>query len=420
MRVRLVVCFTWLAVSLSSPIAAQQPGAVASIRGRTIDPQRRGVQATIRVVQLGNGLTRESQADADGYFAITSLPPGTIDLMVTAAGFAERRISGIRLEVGQAAKVEVPLQLSAIEEQLTVAGDADSVDVLGSLVGSVISAREIESLPLNGRNFLELAFLTPGSAPAPNFDPTKAQSVLVSSAGQAGRGGNITIDGMDDNDDVVGGPLQNISQDAVQEFQVATNRFSAELGRSAGSVINVVTRSGGDVARGSAAIFLRDQAWQALPATLDRELVRDPPFDRQQFSATFGGPLQRQKVFAFGALEVRNQDGGTLVGIRDTVSRTIGRAYAAAPLDDLLTTARVDWRASTADDLILRYSGQREDDVSSSALCRSCRRAPASATPSTRSTSVSRGRFRSAGSGSIRWSKCSTSSTSPISSAPRR
>ena len=92
---------------------AQQPGAVASIRGRTIDPQRRGVQATIRVVQLGNGLTRESQADADGYFAITSLPPGTIDLIVTAAGFAERRISGVRLEVGQAAEVEVPLQLSA-------------------------------------------------------------------------------------------------------------------------------------------------------------------------------------------------------------------------------------------------------------------------------------------------------------------
>ena len=192
-------------------------------------------------------MTRESRADADGYFAIASLPPGTIDLIVSAAGFAERRVTGVRLEVGQAAEVDVPLQLSAVEEQLTVAGDAGSVDVLGSVVGSVISAREIESLPLNGRNFLELAFLTPGSAPAPNFDPTKAQSVIVSSAGQAGRGGNITIDGMDDNDDVVGGPLQNIPQDAVQEFQVATNRFSAELGRSAGSAINVVTRSGSDV-----------------------------------------------------------------------------------------------------------------------------------------------------------------------------
>jgi hypothetical protein len=199
MRVRLGLCLGLFLLSLAAPATAQQPGAAASIRGRAIDPQRRGVQATIRVVQLGNGLTRESVTDAEGYFAITSLPPGTIDLVVSATGFAERRIAGVRLEVGQAAEVEVPLLLSPIEERLTVSGDAGSVDVLGSSVGSVISAREIESLPLNGRNFLELAFLTPGSAPAPNFDPTKAQSVIVSSAGQAGRGGNITIDGMDDN-----------------------------------------------------------------------------------------------------------------------------------------------------------------------------------------------------------------------------
>src|SRR5439155_15209014 len=138
-------------------------------------------------------------------------------VIVSASGFAARRLLGIHLEVGQAAEVEIVLQLSPVHEQVTVAGDAGTVNVLGSVVGSVISAREIESLPLNGRNFLELAFLTPGSAPAPNFDPTKAQSVLVSSAGQAGRGGSIIVDGMDDNDDVVGGPLQNISQDAVQE-----------------------------------------------------------------------------------------------------------------------------------------------------------------------------------------------------------
>jgi hypothetical protein len=328
------------------------------------------VQATIRVVQLSNGLTRDSRADADGFFVIASLPPGTIDLIVSASGFADRRVTGVRLEVGQAAEVDVPLQLSAVEEELTVAGDAGSVDVLGSVVGSVISAGEIESLPLNGRNFLELAFLTPGSAPAPNFDPTKAQSVLVSSAGQAGRGGNITIDGMDDNDDVVGGPLQNIPQDAVQEFQVATNRFSAELGRSAGSAINVVTRSGSDVLRGSAAAYLRDQAWQALPATLDRDLVEDPPFDRQQLSFTLGGPLRPQTVFAFGALEIRNQDGGTEIGVRDAAARTIRRAFAPAPLDDLLGTLRVDWRASAADDVSVRYSIQREEDISASALDR--------------------------------------------------
>src|SRR5262249_867010 len=147
---------------------------------------------------------------ADGYFTLAGLPPDAIELVVRAPGFADRHVGGIELEVGQTAEVAVDLQVSAVSEQVIVTGDAGTVNVLASAVASVVSAREIESLPLNGRNFLELAFLTPGNAPAPNFDPTKAQSVIVSSAGQAGRGGNITIDGMDDNDDVVGGPLMNV------------------------------------------------------------------------------------------------------------------------------------------------------------------------------------------------------------------
>jgi hypothetical protein len=351
---------------ITSPAAAQQPGASAALRGRVLDPQKRGVTAQVRIVDQRTGLTRETEADPAGNFALTNIPPGDIDLTVSAQGFAERRVQGIHLEVGQAAQVDVDLQLSAVQEAIIVAGDAGTVNVLSSVVGSVVSAREIESLPLNGRNFLELAFLTAGNSPAPNFDPTKAQSVIVSSSGQAGRGGNVTIDGMDDNDDVVGGPLQNISQDAVQEFQVATNRFSAELGRSAASVINVVTKSGGDTVHGSAGVYLRDQAWQALPATLDRTQAGDPPFNRQQVPLTIGGPISRNGLFGFGSVEVRHQNGGVLVGVRDIAARTIRRAFAPAPLDDLLTTLRVDWRAGTNDAVMLRYSGQRENDTASS------------------------------------------------------
>jgi outer membrane receptor protein involved in Fe transport len=358
----------WLLLAPVVAAAGQQPGAVATLRGRVLDPQRRGVEAQVRLVQLSTGLARETQSDAAGRFAVTSIPPGDVDLVVSAPGFAERRIEGIRLEVGQAAEVEIALQLSAVEERIVVAGDAGTVNVLGSVVGAVISAGEIESLPLNGRNFLELAFLTPGNAPAPNFDPTKAQSVVVSSAGQAGRGGNITIDGMDDNDDVVGGPLQNIAQDAVQEFQVATNRFSAEFGRSASSIVNVVTRSGGETPHGSAAVYLRDQSWQALPETIDPALTGDPPFDRQQLALTLGGPLLAQRLFGFGAVEVRNQDGGVQVGVRDPLSNTIGRTFAAAPLDDLLPTLRLDWRATSNDGITVRYSAQHEDDIAASSL----------------------------------------------------
>lgn len=350
-------------------LCAQQPGADATIRGRVVDPQRRGITAHVQVVQPSTDLTRDTDADASGHFAVTNLAPGTVNVIVTAPAFATRRIEGLTLAVGGAVDVDIELLLSGGQESVTVGALASVVDVLSSSVGAVISAREIDSLPLNGRNFLELALLTPGNAPAPNFDPTKGRSVVVSSAGQMGRGGNVTIDGMDNNDDVVGGPLLNLTQDAVQEFRVATNGFSAELGRSAGSVINVVTKSGSDDTHGTAAVFLRDRAWQSSPATLESTLADDMPFRRQQVPFTFGGPLRRQRLFGFAALEWRNEDGGVLVGSRNTASRTIARTFAVAPLDDLLGTARVDWRAA-GDTVTLRYSGQREDDISASKLDR--------------------------------------------------
>jgi hypothetical protein len=233
-------------------------------------------------------------------------------------------------------------------------------------VDGVIPAARIDALPLNGRNFLELALLVPGNQPTPNFDPTKSNSVLISSAGQLGRGGNVTIDGQDNNDDVVGGPLLNLPIDAVQEFQIATTRYGADLGRSASSVINVVTRSGTNTLRGSASFFARDDAWQALPATADRS-GGTPPFDRQQYAGTLGGPLQRDRLFFFAAGEYRTQDGALLVARRDPVTRSFPRSFAPAPLEDALWLFRVD-RGGAANRLSARYAGERATDTSGSAI----------------------------------------------------
>jgi Carboxypeptidase regulatory-like domain len=363
--------FAWAVAGLLScaaVAAAQEPGAAAAIRGRVLNPQGAGVAAQVALTETNTGLSRTVQADAAGRFAVNNIRPGTVTLAASAPGFADWQSDLIHLEVGQVATVDIHLTLAPIREAVQVRAGAGTVDRVTSAVGAVISADEIKTLPLNGRNFLELAFLAPGNAPAPTFDPTKAQSVVISSAGQLGRGGNVTIDGMDDNDDVVGGPLENIPEDAVQEFRVSTNRFSAEFGRSASSVVNVVTRSGGSKVSASAAIFLRDRRWQAVPPTVDQSLAGTPPFRRQQASFTLGGPLRRDRLFGFAAVEERHQDGGVLVGVRDPVARTIGYAFAPAPLDDLLGHLRLDWRGSGRNQVTLRYSGQREQDVSASTL----------------------------------------------------
>ena len=343
--------------------AAQAQLAVATLTGHVTDPQNRpasGAMVTVR--NVGTQATWTSVSALDGRFSVPMLPPGTYAADVQLSGFAPWRVDGITLRVGQEHSLAVRLQLGQVRE--TVSATA-ATRVLDTAVDGVLDAREIEALPLNGRNFLELALLVPGNAPTPVFDPTKTNTVLISSAGQLGRGGNITIDGQDSNDDVVGGPLLNLPIDAVQEFQIATNRFGADIGRSASSVINVVTRSGTNVFRGSAGLFARDDAWQALPSTLD-DSDSIPPFSRRQLSGSVGGPLQTDRLFWFAAAEYRHQNGGILVGERDTALRTIRRSFAEAPLRDRLWTVRLD-TGGGANRFMGRYAGEWATDTASSA-----------------------------------------------------
>jgi hypothetical protein len=349
--------------------------ASATMKGVVKDPMGAVVPgATVRVTQTTTGTTRETLTNDEGAYAFTNLQPGEYEVRVEATGFAAKvSMKPVALLVGQSVTLDVSLDMPSVAiETVDLVGSVPLVDTVSSKVDRVIDAGEINNLPLNGRNFLELALLTPGNAPAPNFDPTKSNTIVISSAGQLGRGGSVTVDGADTNDDVVGGSVQNVSQDAVQEFQIATNRFDASLGRSGSAVVNIVTRSGTNEWRGSASFFFRDRKLQGLPATFDRAAVdEEPPFDRQQYSFTVGGPLKKDKLFVFGSVEYRNQDGAVLVGRRDTAARMIRRGFAEAPLNDLLSTERLDWKPTNLDSLTFRYSLQRADDVAASSLIRS-------------------------------------------------
>ncbi len=347
------------------------PAVAATLQGRVLDPQRQAVPGARVVVEAeGATLRREAATDAAGAFTLPELPPGTYTLVAEARGFATRTHKGLALAVGQRYRLDVGLEVGGLADTVEVSEELDLMSSGSSTVDGVIGQTAIDRLPLNGRNFMELAFLVPGNVPTPNFDPTKTTSVVVASAGQFGRGGMVTIDGQENNDDAVGGPLQNVPQDAVQEFQIATNRYSAESGRSAASAINVVTRSGTDQLRGTASLFLRDKALQSLPATFDRT-QEAPPYDRQQYALALGGPIRKGSLHWFAALEYRDQDGAVLVGQRDVATRTIRRTFASGLLQDWLGTARVDWSPSGGDRVTLRYSYENAEDTGASTLDRS-------------------------------------------------
>jgi hypothetical protein len=350
-------------VTLLASGAAAAQVTTATLSGRVLDPQEAPVPGAIVTLRSrATGAAWTTVSDFEGRFAIPGLPPGPYDAEVQLGGFATWRSEGMTLRVGQDHQLNAQLRLGQLQEQTTV---VETARVITTAVDEVLDAAAIEALPLNGRNFLDLALLVPGTAPTPVFDPTKTNTVLISAAGQMGRGGNVTIDGQDNNDDVVGGPLMNLPIDAVQEFQIATNRFSAKLGRSASSAINVITRSGSNVNRGSAGFFLRDDAWQEAPATADPG-EETSPFDRQHVSGSMGGPLLRDRLFWFAAGELRHQDGGILVGTRDMAQQMIRRSFASAPLRDRLWTLRVD-TAGTANRLMLRYAGEWAEDTATSA-----------------------------------------------------
>jgi hypothetical protein len=359
-----------LLLALTIPVLAQQ-AAKATLTGIITDPNGAVVAgASVTATQTATGIYRKTTTNDEGLYVLTDLAPGEYEVRMEAKGFATRLTTNVLLQVGQTVTLNGPLEVAGITGTELV-GPVPLIDHHGSLVNAVVGSREVESLPLNGRNFLELALLVPGNAPAPNFDPTKTNTVVISSAGQLGRGGNVTIDGADNNDDVVGGAVQNISQDAILEFQIATNRFSSQLGRSGSAVINVVTKSGTNELHGSGSLYFRDSALQALPATFDRSLGQTPPFDRQQYALTLGGPIRKDRAWFFGSFEYRNQDGVVLVGERNLATRSIVRSFAPSPLDDFLTTDRIDWSPTVKDQLNFRYSFQREDGVNASTLVRS-------------------------------------------------
>src|SRR5258708_7499837 len=361
----LVSCRVGLVLTLNA--TAQLP--TSTLNGTVTDPQGGMVPgAKVVVTNTASGVIREATSTSDGGFAVTDLIPGDYFVRVSASGFATSEYKGVRLDVGRAITLTVSLRIASGGEVVQVSATEISLNTTQSMVQGRVEAQEIQTLPLNGRNFLDLAFLIPGNRPAPRFDPTKTITVEVSSAGAYGRGGNIIIDGADNNDEVVGGTLMNFPEDGLAEFQIAT-KFTAEVGRSSSSIINVATKSGTNNVHGSEYFFFRHKDLQGLPATFDRTQPT-PRFAREQFGGSLGGPLIRDKLFGFFAGEYLNQDHAVPVGIRDFTTNTVAGGSPPAFVHDVRITSKGDWVPDTSDHISLRYSFERSLDVDNGFLIR--------------------------------------------------
>jgi outer membrane receptor protein involved in Fe transport len=301
-----------LAVSATSNLAAQQ--ITGSLRGTVLDPSGAIVQAaTITAKQIETGLTRTATTDHQGDYVLIELPVGHYQLEVKARGFQTYLQQGISLDVNETATVSVRLRVGAEAQQVQVRADATLVQSTASSLGQTVMEREILDLPLDGRNFSQLGLLQPGVVPlTPGLleagGPARAgQAYAVD--GQRPESNNFMIDGADNVNAVDAGYVLKPPIDAIAEFRILTHNANAEFGRNTGSTTNIVTRGGTNSFHGAAWEFLRNDAMDAS----DYFTHSVQPLKQNQFGATFGGPILKDKTFFFGYYEgFRNRQGETV------------------------------------------------------------------------------------------------------------
>src|SRR5712692_1152375 len=309
-------------------VAIAQDASTGALAGMVLDPDGGRIAAAgIVAVNDATGLRYSASTDQEGRFVIQLLPPGDYSARAEAPGMSPELSPKIHVDVGGSTELEFRLRVAGSKETVNVSDTPPLVETQPSAVSTVIDERAITELPLNGRRFSDLVLLTPGVTQDPR-GLTSASNGDLAFGGIRGYQSSYLVDGADNNNSFFGqargryrAPYQ-FSNEVVQEFRVSSNSYGAELGRSGGAVVNVVTKSGSNHWHGTSFYFIRDSAFNARPASVD--LGSDPnPSDRQQqFGFTTGGPVKRNKAFFFAGYDqhifhvptlVRFLDGNSVV-----------------------------------------------------------------------------------------------------------
>lgn len=291
---------------------AQAQSNAADLRGFVRDPTGAVVTtATVTARNKATNVSRSATTNDDGLYQIINLPPGDYEVTVESANFKRADIQSVTLTVGQRADLDVALEIGQLGETVTVTeASTQVVETSRTAVATTIDQQRIENLPINQRDYINFS-LTTSTVTRDNGRPIgPAPTSGLNFGGQRGRSNLVQVDGADNTDNSVNASRSTVSQEAVQEFQVVTNSYAPEFGRTSGGVVNVVTKSGTNELRGNIFGFIRHKSIQsrnAFAPLIDNDPKKKPPFTRAQYGATLGGPLDRDRTFFFFAFEQRRR-----------------------------------------------------------------------------------------------------------------
>jgi hypothetical protein len=344
-----------IALLAFAPFAFSQSNVSAgSISGTVTDPSGATVpNVPVSITNTATGRTINLTTNSSGGYTTGALQPGPYTVKVTAKGFQSVSLP-LTVQVGNTANGNVKLTLGQETQIVEVQAETEQVNTQQATVQGVLNAQQIENLPVNGRNFLDLAQLEPGVQiqDGQNFDPTKAGYSSISFGGRFGRTARINVDGVDISDETVGTTTEDIPSSAIQEFQLAQSSLDISTDLTSSGSVNVVTKSGTNALHGEAFGLFRDSS---MAAALPTQGFAPPPFQRSQFGGSLGGPIIKDKLFFFLDAERIKQDSTSPVVVGDVIN-TAGATIPFSqnsgtftqPFRETSTLARADYQLGKA------------------------------------------------------------------------
>src|SRR5689334_1018013 len=297
--------FTGILLMLLGAVPAWAQQGTTELRGKIVDAQGGvlpGVTVTVR--NQATGMYRETTSGEDGSFIASGLVPGTYEVVASLQGFKKFSRRDLLLEVGKTSSIEVRMEVGALEEVVNVSAELPLVDVTSKSIGGNITSETLVELPSVNGNFIGFVGLLPGIVPSISTESFGSDSISVN--GQDPRNNNYMLDGGNNNDDVIGqraGTQARTPIEAIQEFQVLTNQFDAEFGRTGGAVINAVTKAGTNQVHGSGFGYFQRAQFSDNDFFGKEKGIAKPQTKYDRWGGTVGGPIVQNKLHYFGSLE---------------------------------------------------------------------------------------------------------------------